>query len=78
MMKGAGCWIGLLIVSVLLISCESSRKTPDRLDPRKPIKALTVPAFNSDSAYAFIRQQVNFGPRVPNTPAHTMCAGYLL
>ena len=29
-----------------------------------------VPPFNADSAYAFIQKQVDFGPRVPNTPEH--------
>ena len=62
----------------LLYSCESSKNTPDKITPRKPRKILTVPSFNSDSAYAFIEDQLAFGPRVPNTPSHTMCAEYLL
>ena len=36
-----------------------------------------VSAFNSDSAYRFIQNQVNFGARVPNTEAHRKCAEYL-
>jgi hypothetical protein len=68
----------VFIASFLLFSCESSKKTPDKITPRKPRKILTVPSFNSDSAYAFINDQLAFGPRVPNTPAHTMCAEYLL
>jgi len=36
-----------------------------------------VPTFKVDSAYLFIQQQVNFGPRVPNTAAHRACAAYL-
>jgi len=35
------------------------------------------PSFNSDSAYLFIEQQIEFGPRVPNTPAHQACKKYL-
>ena len=41
-------------------------------------RAVTVPAFNSDSAYYFIEKQVDFGPRVPNTPAHHNCGDYLI
>ncbi len=33
--------------------------------------------FHPDSAYLYVSQQVAFGPRVPNTPAHRACAGYL-
>ena len=32
--------------------------------------AVEVPAFNADSAYAYVAAQVAFGPRVPNTPEH--------
>lgn len=78
MMMAARGVIWAVLIYAFLGSCESSKNTPDKHTPRKAIKVLTVPAFNSDSAYAYIRTQVNFGPRVPNTPAHTMCAGYLL
>lgn len=40
-------------------------------------KTVNVPDFSSDSAYQFTKKQVDFGPRVPNTPAHTACANYL-
>ncbi|ACE06148.1 hypothetical protein Aasi_0768 [Candidatus Amoebophilus asiaticus 5a2] len=33
--------------------------------------------FNTDSAHYFIQQQVNLGPRVPNTTAHKTCKAYL-
>jgi len=35
------------------------------------------PNFNGDSAYALIKKQVDFGPRVPNTNAHDKCAQFL-
>jgi hypothetical protein len=37
-----------------------------------------VPAFNARSAYDFVRKQVEFGPRVPNTPAHAACANWFV
>lgn len=33
-------------------------------------KGREVPEFSADSAYHFVLQQVEFGPRVPNTDAH--------
>lgn len=33
--------------------------------------------FNEDSAYLFIQKQVDFGPRVPGTPAHDATAKWL-
>ncbi|MDD6506990.1 MAG: M28 family peptidase [Prevotellaceae bacterium] len=41
-------------------------------------KAAPVgPAFNADSAYAFVKAQCNFGPRAMNTEAHDRCADWL-
>jgi Zn-dependent M28 family amino/carboxypeptidase len=77
-MKGKRDVVFLMLFCFLLFSCESSKKAPDKITPRKPRKALTVPSFNSDSAFAFIEDQLAFGPRVPNTPSHTLCAEYLL
>ena len=37
-----------------------------------------VPSFDSDSAYNFIEEQVNFGPRVPNSDAHVQAKDYLV
>lgn len=36
-----------------------------------------TPAFNPDSAFAFVKKQVEFGPRVPNSAAHKKCAAWL-
>jgi len=56
----------------LLISCanKSQQQTEDK-------KLVNIPAFNSDSAYYFVKTQVDFGARVPNSEAHKQCADYL-
>jgi Zn-dependent M28 family amino/carboxypeptidase len=56
----------LLGCVVSLVSCN-----------KKPV-AIERPAFNSDSAYAYIERQMSFGPRVPNSKAHTDCAVWLI
>ncbi len=33
--------------------------------------------FNADSAYNYVARQMDFGPRVPGTPAHAECAKWL-
>lgn len=33
--------------------------------------------FSQDSAFQYLRDQVDFGPRVPGTKAHTDCANYI-
>lgn len=37
----------------------------------------TAEIFSADSAYRFLKTQVEFGPRVPNTPAHKATAQWL-
>lgn len=50
---------------------QNVQKTEQQTTP------ASVPRFLADSAYAFIQKQVDFGPRVPNTEAHALCAVYL-
>lgn len=68
----------LFIFWGLFFGCESSKKSVDHVVGRKSKKSITVPSFNSDSAYFFIQKQVDFGPRVPNTDPHIVCGAYLV
>lgn len=38
---------------------------------------VEVPQFDADSAFYFVKAQVDFGPRVMNSPAHDACGNYL-
>ena len=38
---------------------------------------MNVPQFDADSAYLYVKNQVDFGPRVPNTKEHVACGNYL-
>lgn len=57
----------------VLISCKQPTATSTNTESAKK----NVPAFNSDSAYIYVKTQVDFGPRVPNTKEHKACAQYL-
>lgn len=56
---------GLLLLIVLFWACSGEKTTES---PEIEIKPF--PEFNADSAYAFVQQQVAFGPRVPGTQGH--------
>lgn len=64
-----------------LNSCDDAEKPNQRTIITNPKKAGLLlndkPAFSSDSAYVYINDQVNFGPRVPNTDQHKACASWL-
>ncbi len=63
-----------MLLTVLLVSCGSKTSSPVAKTVQNQID---VPSFSSDSAYIYIQNQVDFGPRVPNTNAHEACAIYL-
>ena len=39
---------------------------------------MLVPSFNSDSAFWFTKEQVQFGPRIPNSTSHRLTGDYLI
>lgn len=55
------------------IGCTSDPKPVPKVNPiDDPISInVDIPKFHRDSAYIFTKKQVDFGPRVPNTKAHT-------
>ncbi len=66
-----------MIMAAVMFSCghgsnEGSDTTGDTAQATP-----TVAAFNGDSALMLAREQCNFGPRVPGTPAHARCAEWL-
>lgn len=64
------------IVLIIVIGCgRDSQKTSQ---PEVPAKVVNVPSFNADSAYYFVKKQVDFGPRVPNSVAHKKAGDYFI
>lgn len=66
----------LFCTSVLLTACKEGKKNTE-VKP-EPEKVLNTIAFDADSAFSFVKSQTDFGPRVPNTEAHTRCGAYLI
>ncbi|MFC3880342.1 M28 family peptidase [Algoriphagus namhaensis] len=63
-------------VFALAIGCSSpEEKSSAKVDE---LVAKPYPSFNADSAYAYIQTQVNFGPRVPETPGHAATQEWLI
>ena len=64
------------ILLLFLFSCthEPKKETPVET---KPERVIVVPTFNADTAYACVKDQVDFGPRIPLTKAHADCEKYL-
>lgn len=69
-----------LLVLLLLAGCNghpSGTATTDQIIPSKP-SLPPAPSFNADSAFQYVKQQVDFGPRIPGTKAHAACADFFV
>ncbi|MBO4480973.1 MAG: M28 family peptidase [Bacteroidales bacterium] len=65
-------YIWLFLAVCLLVSCDKSKNKDPETKP-----AIEKPAFDADSAFAFVKAQTDFGPRTPGSEAHSACAAYL-
>ena len=63
-----------LITIILFVSCSTDKRTNTN---KKTKHEISTPQFNSDSAYYFVEEQVDFGPRVISTKAWDECSKYL-
>ena len=69
-----------LIGSLFLVfvpACKND-KTDTTEETLPATKTYKVPAFNVDSAYAYVKKQVDFGPRLVNTPGHQATKEWLV
>lgn len=68
----------ILPLLFVLALCACHRNPGPPQNPKEPKANVVIPAFNADSAYAFVKAQTDFGPRVPNSEAHERCAAWLV
>ncbi|WP_446785356.1 M20 family metallopeptidase [Macellibacteroides fermentans] len=66
-----------ILFAAAMISCSQTPSSSSAKVESQPVKQQNVPAFDADSAWAFVDNQVKFGPRVPNSEAHVACGNYL-
>lgn len=62
--------------SLFIAACNSKQQSQS--EGQTQTTQTPAPAFNADSAYQYIEQQVAFGPRVPNTAAHQKAGDYMI
>ena len=66
---------------VLLVACNNEPKQHKKTESQQPTTQVykqISPTFNADSAYYFVKTQVDFGPRVTNSAAHKKCGDWMV
>ena len=65
------------LILLLFSSCED-KKTQTKPQAVAHKSEVSVPDFNADSAYQYVKKQLDFGPRVPGGEAHARCVEYFI
>lgn len=67
-----------LASATLLSACSGKASDSSAASAGETTPRLSAAPFDADSAYNYVKRQVEFGPRVPNTAAHASAAEWLV
>ena len=65
------------IVCVVFQSCNGCMEHKQKTEATVVTPAIKTPAFDADTAYAYIAAQVAFGSRTPGSQAQKLCADWM-
>ncbi len=69
----------IVVLTLILSSCSEEPATSKKSATTKPkFELVKMPAVNSDSVFQFVKTQVDFGPRTPNSKAHIQCGNWMV
>lgn len=66
-----------IMAPIVIVSCKGANAGADN-KAKTAEKTALLGSFNADSAYAYVADQVAFGPRVPGMASHDSCATYIV
>lgn len=71
----------IFLFSAIFLACNNGKKEGEQpktaAETGKPEEQLKVPAFDADTAYKYVSDQVAFGPRLPGSAAQLACAKWM-
>ena len=68
--------ISLVLLSI--VSCDNKQNSKPAAQSAPQVKQVVIPDFHADSAYNYVKKQLDFGPRVPGGEAHAQCAEWFI
>lgn len=71
-------FILFFVVGFIACSEDKPRNTAVKETKKKRFKLVEMPIVNADSVYKFVKTQVEFGPREPNSKAHKLCGDWMV
>lgn len=72
--------VALLLGVFVLKSCrtENGGTVAPPAPTEQPVPEVKVPVFDGDSAFAYVKKQVDFGPRNPGSAGHKACGDWMV
>ncbi len=70
--------IVVLTAVFFITSCTEKNKSKTNVEKKNKPNYVSPPSFNADSAYFFVKKQVDFGPRVLSSLAWKNCSDWLV
>lgn len=70
--------IGLCVLASTLLGCTGSKQGQTGSQGDQMQAVVPASAFDADSAYRFVSDQVAFGPRVSGSTAHRACGDWIV
>ena len=67
--------LALLLFLFVVFSCSDDKK---KAVADRKVNLKSHPKPNADSLYQFVKEQVEFGPRIPNSVAHKNAADWFV
>lgn len=68
----------LSLAALLLLAACAGKGNAAASESASDDTAPMAVGFDADSAYSYVKRQVDFGPRVPNSSAHKACGDWLV
>lgn len=72
-MSRVNTFVAVLFFVFILPGCRQNTTAP----ASPPVVRLKVPGFVKDSAFVFVKTQVEFGPRAPGSNGHKLCGDWI-
>lgn len=70
--------LSIIIYSIIFSACNRKIDKPVTKETVFELRETNVPEFNEELAYNYIKQQLSFGPRNPNSIGHKKAKEFLL
>lgn len=68
----------ILLLSGLFYSCKQNKSSDSDENQAGVLELKESLQFDANLAYGYVQKQIAFGPRVPSTKAHELCAEWII